>query len=108
MAPRDYKSAPAADRLNLGKIIDGLAGDLDALRAGKISVPDAMARAILAKQIMNGVRLYMQGAKMLGDEARDITPLPTPDAGDAPSPALPRSSGQRGGEGAREAEAGEQ
>lgn len=67
---RDYESAPVSESLGLQKIISGLANDLDELRAGKISVNDAMARSMLAKQIFNGVRIYLNGTKLLSDSAK--------------------------------------
>lgn len=72
MPPRDYESAPATDGLGIPAIIDGLASDLEQLRAGKISVNDAIARSMLAKQIFNGVRIYLNGAKLLADNARPV------------------------------------
>ena len=72
MPPRDYKSSPVSDRLNIEVLINGLAGDLNALRAGEISVQDAIARAVLAKQMFNGVRLYLNGMKMLSENAREV------------------------------------
>jgi len=73
MAARDYESAPATEALLLVDIIKGLANDLDALRAGKITVSDAMARSMLAKQIFNGVRIYMNGTKLLSGHAKTIS-----------------------------------
>jgi len=73
MAARDYESAPASETLLLVDIIKGLANDLDALRAGKITVSDAMARSMLAKQIFNGVRIYMNGTKLLSGQAKTIS-----------------------------------
>jgi len=70
MPPRDYESAPVADGLGIPAIIEGLAGDLEKLRNGEISVNDAIARSMLAKQIFNGVRIYLNGAKMLADNAK--------------------------------------
>jgi len=81
MAARDYTSSPVSDQLGIPNIIAGLVSDLDALRAGQISVNDAVARSMLAKQIFNGVRLYMNGTKMLADNARviaDATPPTNP------------------------------
>lgn len=72
MPTRDYESAPVSDRLGLTGIINGLVEDLDALRAGKISVNDAMARSMLAKQIFNGVRIYLNGTKLLSDHAKQV------------------------------------
>lgn len=69
MAGRDYESQPVSDRLGLGIVIEGLIGDLEELRAGKISVNDAIARSMLAKQIFNGVRIYLNGTKLLGGHA---------------------------------------
>ena len=74
MPPRDYTSAPVADQLGIPSIISGLCSDLDQLRKGEISVNDAMARSMLAKQIFNGVRLYLNGTKMLAESAKQATP----------------------------------
>lgn len=70
MAARDYTAAPVSEQLGLPDIIGGLVSDLQELRQGKISVNDAMARSMLAKQIFNGVRIYMNGTKLLSDQAR--------------------------------------
>ena len=72
MAARDYESAPVSDRLNLEEIINGLAADLKALRAGEFTVPDAHARAVLAKQIFNGVRIYLNGMALLSGHAKKV------------------------------------
>lgn len=72
MAARDYESAPVSETLGLDKIIRGLSSDLDELRAGKITVQDAIARSMLAKQIFNGVRIYLNGAKLLSGRAAAI------------------------------------
>lgn len=79
MAARDYTSAPIADQLGIPSIISGLCDDLAQLRKGEISVNDAMARSMLAKQIFNGIRLYLNGTKLLSENARPlpaITPGP--------------------------------
>lgn len=72
MGARDYDGAPVSDRLNLEDIINGLAGDLRALRAGEITVSDAQARAVLAKQIFNGVRIYLNGMALLSGQAKKV------------------------------------
>jgi hypothetical protein len=72
MAARDYESSPVSDKLNLEDIINGLAGDLRALRAGEITVGDAQARAVLAKQIFNGVRIYLNGMALLSGSAKEV------------------------------------
>lgn len=59
MAERDYSKSPVADALGLRSVIDGLAHDLQELRDQKITPADGMARAAVAKQLFNGVRLYL-------------------------------------------------
>ena len=63
MPERDYKSTPVSDALGIRGVIDGLATDLQDLRAGRISPVDAMARAHLAKQFFNGARLVLMAIK---------------------------------------------
>lgn len=62
---RDSGAAPLTERFSLDAVINGLAGDLAALRAGRISIEDARVRADLAKQIFNGVRLVVNAQKYL-------------------------------------------
>ena len=71
--PRDYKSTPVSDSLGLGDVIKGLSNDLQEMRAGTISPQDGIARAAVAKQLFNGVRLYLQAMKSLEAGARDVT-----------------------------------
>ena len=73
MAERDYVSTPVADELNLRDVITGLATDLKQMRAGEISPPEGMARAAVAKQLFNGVRLYMQALKTIQSQAKPVT-----------------------------------
>lgn len=77
MAARDYTSAPVSDQLGIPQIIAGLVSDLDELRAGKISVNDAIARSMLAKQVFNGVRIYLNGTKLLAENARPAQAIET-------------------------------
>ena len=72
MASRDYVSAPVTEQLGITGIIAGLVTDLEQLRAGQISVNDALARSMLAKQIFNGVRIYLNGTKLLSDNAKAL------------------------------------
>ncbi len=72
MAERDYATTPVSDSLGLRDIISGLANDLTDLRAGKISPADGLARAALAKQIFNGVRLYLTAIRSLEAAARPV------------------------------------
>lgn len=74
MPARDYESAPVTSELGLDTVIKSLVNDLEQLRKGEISVNDAIARSMLAKQIFNGVRIYMNGTKMLADSAKDVSP----------------------------------
>jgi hypothetical protein len=67
---RDYESSPEADGLGLKGVILGLAADIEDLRAGKISPHDALARAAVAKQLFNGVRLYVQASRFIGESAK--------------------------------------
>lgn len=69
---RDYEESPMADSLGLRHVILGLVGDMDALREGKISPSDALARAAIAKQIFNGVRLYVQASAYIGKAAKEV------------------------------------
>jgi len=80
MAARDYTTAPIADQLGIPSIIAGLCGDLEQLRNGEITVNDAMARSMLAKQIFNGVRLYLNGTKLLSENARPISAIDSKDS----------------------------
>lgn len=72
MTERDYTSAPVSESLGIEEVIRGLARDLESLRAGKITVNDAIARSMLAKQIFNGVRIYLNGTKLLSDQAKPV------------------------------------
>lgn len=83
MAERDYVSTPVADSLGLRDIILGLATDLQQLRDGKISPNEALASAALAKQMFNGVRLYMQAVKTIEAAARDVSQPQAIDGGEA-------------------------
>lgn len=63
-----------SERFSLDGLIMGIINDLDDLRNGRISVKDAQARAELAKQAMNGVRLVINAQKFL--EVRAIPANP--------------------------------
>jgi hypothetical protein len=63
-----------SDSLGLRDVILGLVGDMNALRAGQISPADALARAALAKQVFNGVRLYVQASNFIAQSAKDVGP----------------------------------
>lgn len=71
MTSRDYESAPVSETLGLRHVVLALVNDLDQVRSGAISPQDALARAALAKQIFNGVRLYLQASKFLEAAAKE-------------------------------------
>lgn len=75
MPPRDYDSAPVADSLDLASVIRGLAADLDGMRAKTVSPQEGLARAAVAKQLFNGVRLYLQAMQTLEREATPVAEL---------------------------------
>lgn len=70
-----YSKTPEtlADRLSLDGLIAGLIDDLRDLRAGKISIREAHARAELARQILRGVHYVVTAQKYLEGRA-----LPSP------------------------------
>jgi hypothetical protein len=68
---------PMTERFNLATFTEELIGDLKLLRAGKISVRDARARADLAKQVLRAVHYVVTAQKFLADNAKQI-----PAAGD--------------------------
>ena len=72
MTKRDYESQPASDALGLDDVIKGLAQDLNDLRAKRISIQDAHARAAIAKQLFNGCRIYLQAEKTLQEKAKPV------------------------------------
>lgn len=73
------EASPLSERFSLDAVIHGLASDLEALRAGRMSVDAARASAELAKQLFNGVRLVVNAQRMLEQRAEL---LPSPLAGE--------------------------
>ena len=69
---QEKQIGPLTQRFNLMSFTDGLIEDLDALRSGKISVREAMARANLAKQVLRGVHYVVTAQKFLSDNARRL------------------------------------
>jgi hypothetical protein len=53
------------ERFSLTSVIDGLALDLKSLRSAEITIEDARVRAELAKQMIAGIRVYLQAQKFL-------------------------------------------
>lgn len=84
MPPRDYDSAPVADSLDLSAVIRGLASDLDGMRAKTVSPQEGLARAAVAKQLFNGVRLYLQAMQTLERDAKPVPGLPPAQREEAP------------------------
>lgn len=66
-----------SDNYCLDAIVKGIADDLLALRSGAISIKDAQARALLAKQYMNGVRLVLNARHSLENTAKVALPQPS-------------------------------
>jgi len=67
------EASPLGERFSLDAIISGLAADLEAVRAGRMTVDAARAQAELAKQIFNGVRLVVTAQKYLEGRAIQLT-----------------------------------
>jgi hypothetical protein len=74
---------PLSQRFDLMDFTDALIVDLEMLRAGKISVREAQARALLAKQVLRSIHYVVQAQKFLSEHARE---LPSPDGDEAPRP----------------------
>lgn len=72
----NHEASSLGERFNIDDAIRGLAQDLKELRAGKISVENALTRAALARQMFNGVRLVIQGQRMLAEKAKPINVPP--------------------------------
>lgn len=75
MAARDYETSPVSDSLDLHGIVRGLAADLQDMRDKRISPQDGLARAAVAKQLFNGVRLYLQAMQTLERQARPVAQI---------------------------------
>lgn len=76
--PKDKRpgDAPMTDlsrRFDLMTFTDELLGDLRALRANKISIKEANARALLAKHVLRSVTLVVTARKFLEGEAKQIS-----------------------------------
>lgn len=61
-----------ADRFNLMDFTDKLILDLEMLRAGKISIREAKARADLAKQVLRGVHYIVTAQRFIEGQALRI------------------------------------
>ena len=68
----DDRLQPLSDRFNLMSFTDDLIGDLQALRAGRISARDARARADLAKQVLRAVHYVVTAQKFMADQAKTL------------------------------------
>jgi len=75
MTPRDYETSPVSDSLDLQSVIRGLSQDLTDMREKKISAQDGLARAAVAKQLFNGVRIYLQAMQTLERRARSVAQI---------------------------------
>lgn len=63
---------PLTKQFNLLEFTRALITDLQALRAGKISVPDARARAELAKQVLKTIAISLSAQKFLAASAQPV------------------------------------
>lgn len=78
MAESKSDVGPLTARFNLMDFTDSLIRDLEELRAGKISVRDAQARALLAKHVLRSVHYVVTAQKYLSENAKEISaPRPT-------------------------------
>lgn len=74
---RDQReSGPAPMPYRLESVVEGVASDLEALRAGSITIEDARARALLAKQYIAGLRVILQAQRFLSEKAKDVAAIP--------------------------------
>lgn len=67
------ETGPITERFDLMSFTDSLIVDLNSLRAGKISVRDALARAELAKQVLRSVGYVVVAQKYLSDSAKPVS-----------------------------------
>ena len=63
---------PLTDQLDITRFTLELIEDLRLLRAGKISVTDARARAEVAKQVLRAIGYVISAQRLLGDRARTV------------------------------------
>jgi len=71
----DELIGPLTERFDLGRFVDHLLEDYELLRAGKITIPVARARADSARQVLRGVRQFMELTKQL-EMATPVLPAP--------------------------------
>lgn len=68
----DEPQSTLDEDFSLKSIVDGIVGDLNELRAGRISVADARVRAELAKQVLRGIGYAVQAQKFLAGQAAQL------------------------------------
>lgn len=72
-AKEDVLAPPAgslAEQFNLSQVIDGLLRDLEDLRAGKITVQQAKASALLGKTAIRGMSLMVSAQRLMFEAAK--------------------------------------
>ena len=69
----DMPEQSMAEMLNLAELITGLVNDLKELRAGKISIREAHARAELARQVLRGVHYIVTAQRFIDGQAKRIS-----------------------------------
>lgn len=73
--PEIKETGPLTERFDLLNFTDSLIVDLQALRSGRISVKDALARAEIAKQVLRSIGLVVSAQKFLADQAKPMKTL---------------------------------
>ncbi len=58
------------DAIGIDQIVLGLVSDLEELRAGRITIPMARARAVLGHEILRGINMVIAGQRMIENRAK--------------------------------------
>ena len=66
--------------INISNIVTGLVADLEGLRAGTVTIPQARARSQVAHEIFRGVNLVIAGQRIIEGHAKALNALPKPQA----------------------------
>lgn len=71
-------TAEGLHALNIADIVVGLVKDLEDLRSGAITIPQARARSQLAHEIFRGINLVITGQRIIEGQARMLNAPPPP------------------------------
>lgn len=72
----DAAAEPALVGIDLMEFTKGLIGDLDGLRAGRVSVQQARATAELARQVIRAMHLVVTAQKLIETRALPVNGKP--------------------------------